>query len=643
MIKLKDWRYVLIGTVMALGLWTFVSIGTHLFRTDGVFEFFTYFSSYILVICFWGLLILDFDITEKLKKTIGIVLFALTPFFCMQISMTLAGKPEYSFAIFFINLLFYASFMAIILAATRSFRTGAIAAVGAAYLFNLASFVINIVRGTPLIPGDILAIGTAAQVAEHYSFSLRYPIISATVIMASVIALLVKFPYKPNFRLKNIILPVSGVLFAAIFIVSLSVQDYSDIDMDIFDQHHANNTHGTAYSFYINARRMELKPPAGYDSSVAATLLSEESVPFPEDGDYPNIIVIMNESFADLQAVGEFTTSEDYMPFFRSLTNNAIKGELLVSPFGGYTCNTEFEFLTGLSMGFLPTGSTPYLQYVSKPFPNALPAYLADNGYKSVALHPYYARCWNRETIYRHFGFDEFISIENLDELVPEKEQECVRYYISDRTSYRAIEEYLENMDKDEPLFLFNVTMQNHGGYTYEGDEFPTVTITDMQGSYNATEQYLSLIKESDAAFEELIMYLKDYDKKTVVVMFGDHQPAVEQEFYEELYGNSIADISGEEMQRRYKVPFVIWANYDIEEADGVKTSPNYLSGIMLDAVGLPKNAIGNFTSQLRNEVPQINGMGHYDADGVWQENDITESDRLRDYNYIEYYQLTNK
>ena len=485
MIKLKKWQYVLFGTITALAMWTLVGVGTNLFTTDGVFEVFAYISSYILVLCFWGLAVFEFDISERMKKVIGITLFALTPFFCMQIAMMLAGKPEYSFLIFFINMMFYASFMAIILAATRSFRASAIAAVGASYLFNLACFVINILRGTPLIPGDILAIGTAAQVAQHYTFEMRYPIIAATVTAATVIALLVKFPYKPRFRFKNIILPVSGVLFAAIFAAAITVQDYSDIDMDFFDQYHANNTHGTAYSFYINARRMVLERPDGYDGAKAEALLKENGAPFPADADKPNIIVIMNESFSDLKSVGDFKTSEDYMPFTREISNNAIKGELLVSPFGGYTCNTEFEFLTGLSMGLLPAGSTPYLQYISKPFPSALPEYLSENGYKSVALHPYYARCWNRETVYRNLGFDEFISIENMSELVPEDEWEYVRYYLSDRTSYRTIEKYLENKEKGKPLFLFNVTMQNHGGYTYEGDEFPTVTITDMQGSYS--------------------------------------------------------------------------------------------------------------------------------------------------------------
>ena len=644
MISLKKWPWVLIGTVVSLALWTWVGIGTNLFITDDLFQTFAYVSSYILIIGFWGLFVLKLEISENIRKIIGIALFALTPLFCMQIAIILAGEPEYSFEIYFINTLFYASLMGIAVAVTRSFRVSSIITVSLAYLFNLASFVINILRGTPLIPGDFLAIGTAAQVAEHYTFQLKYEIIAATIVAAIVIALVAKFAYKPKFKYKNIILPVSGVLFAAIFFICLSFVDYTDIEMDFFDQYHANNTHGTAYSFYINVRRMILNKPEGYDSREVANFLAS----YDEDtshftGDKPNIIVVMNESFADMQAVGSFSTDSDYMPFVRTLENNTVKGEMLVSPFGGYTCNTEFEFLTGLTMGLLPAGSTPYLQYISTPFENAIPRHLSKLGYKSVALHPYYARCWNRELVYGCLGFDEFISLEKFDDLVPESDWEYVRYYMSDRTDYEAIKKCLEEKDKDKPLFLFNVTMQNHGGYTYDGPEFPTVTITDMQGTYPETEQYLSLIKESDDAFRELVDYLKGRKEKTIVVMFGDHQPAVEQQFFEELYGKPLLQLETEELQRRYKVPFVIWANYDIKEQKDVLTSTNYLSNLVLDAAGIPKTCIGNFTEELRDEVPRINGMGYYDNEGNWHDNEPKKPGKLRDYDYIEYYSLTNK
>ena len=645
MISLRKWPWILTGSVLSLVLWTFISVNTGIFYdADDSFDLLLYLTSYALVIGFWGLVIADFKISPLLNKILSVAIFVLTPFFCMQIAMILSGGPEYSFGIYFINILFYLAILAVFMGITRNMRISSIVTVIISYLFSLSSFIVNILRGTPLIPGDFLAIGTAAQVAENYKFEMQYPIIAATVIAALVIALVLRFSFKIRFRYKNIFIPSVSALFILIFMLSFGSIDYTVSGMDVFDQYHANNTHGTLYSFYINVRKMILKKPEGYSADKAKELLkSQDNAAAIPTQEMPNIIVIMNESFSDLKAVGNFETNEDYMPFVRSMSENTIKGELLVSPFGGYTCNTEFEFLTGLSMGLLPNGSTPYLQYASRPYAFTLPSYLSSLGYKTMALHPYYARCWNRKKVYELMDFDEFISLDNLDKLIPEDEWEYERYYISDRTSYRGIIEGLEKKKPDEKMFVFNVTMQNHGGYTYGGDAYRTINILNMDGHYKEAEQYLTLMRKSDDTFYEFVNYLKDYNEKTIVVMFGDHQPAVEQLFYEELYGKELSQLSLEELQNRYKVPFVIWANYKIDNSsDGIKTSPNYLSNILLDTAKLPKSEIGNFTAKLSEEIPQINAMGHYDKNGVWSRNITDNSELLRDYEMIEYYSLKN-
>ena len=42
----------------------------------------------------------------------------------------------------------------------------------------------------------------------------------------------------------------------------------------------------------------------------------------------PDVIVIMNESFSDLSVINSFNTNKDYMPFFHSLNENCVKGNL---------------------------------------------------------------------------------------------------------------------------------------------------------------------------------------------------------------------------------------------------------------------------------------------------------------------------
>ena len=80
------------------------------------------------------------------------------------------------------------------------------------------------------------------------------------------------------------------------------------------------------------------------------------------EAEKPTIIAIMNESFADLSVLGEFATNFELTPFMNSLKENTIKGYALASVYGAKTPNSEWEFLTGNSMAFLPEGSVVYQQ-----------------------------------------------------------------------------------------------------------------------------------------------------------------------------------------------------------------------------------------------------------------------------------------
>ena len=99
----------------------------------------------------------------------------------------------------------------------------------------------------------------------------------------------------------------------------------------------------------------------------------------------------------------------------------------------------------------------------------------------------------------------------------------------------------------------------------------------DLQ-SYSKAEQYLNMIKMSDKALKEIVHYFEKVDEPTVIVFFGDHQPDLEETFYNRLLHTDIQKLEGEDLEQLYKVPFLIWANYDIIEENVEKTSNNYLS-----------------------------------------------------------------
>lgn len=293
-------------------------------------------------------------------------------------------------------------------------------------------------------------------------------------------------------------------------------------------------------------------------------------------------------------------------------------------------------------MAFLPAGSIPYQQYVTKPMGN-LTSILNEQGYESTAIHPYPGTGWNRNTVYKDFGFSEFYDSEDF------VDPSYYRCYISDESSYDKIKEVLEDKSDDKPKFIFNVTIQNHGGYNFGEDVFESdVKITDMKNTTQAN-QFLSLAKRSDEAFKNLLTYLQGIDEPTIVVFFGDHMPPIEQKFYEEIYtrrGTSLFSLDNlEDLQTKFTVPFRIWANYDIEEQDLGTISANYLSSILLNTANLEMSDYNKFLLKLREEIPAMNVNGYIGADGKYYKYDEESpySDDIKEYEKYQYNNLFDK
>ena len=208
--------------------------------------------------------------------------------------------------------------------------------------------------------------------------------------------------------------------------------------------------------------------------------------------------------------------------------------------------------------------------------------------------------------------------------------------WVSDTATYDKVIELYENKG-DNPLFVFDVTIQNHAGYQLNADDLEPVLLEGMEGSYPETEQYLSLMRSSDAAFKNLIDYFSSQDEPTLVVMFGDHQAYIEQAFYEELMQKPLDQWSTEELQRRYVTPFVIWANYDIPEAQVDKLSVNYLSSLLLAQAGIQGTPYNDYLMKLSKTLPVINTVGIIDKEGQYfRKGDPTVHDR----EVLEYQQI---
>ena len=170
-----------------------------------------------------------------------------------------------------------------------------------------------------------------------------------------------------------------------------------------------------------------------------------------------------------------------------------------------------------------------------------------------------------------------------------------------------------------EKLFSYTVTMQNHGGYS-DPDFVSDVTLTDFDDP--SANEYISLIKKSDEALEYLIDYFRDYEEDTIILVFGDHQPS-DAEMTEAFNYRDTVDTETYNVTK-YITPFLIWANYDIEEDEIEATSLNYLSILLLDTAGIETTPYMDYLRTLQEyEYLQYNNMFDNDKiDELFQVND---------------------
>lgn len=504
-------------------------------------------------------------------------------------------------------------------------------------IYGLANYFVLSFRSQPIMPWDFLSLGTAATVAGDFSYIVdtQAGIVLALFILLIVLELLfcrnqLKLTlgrlYRGPLKSWAFRAPAAAGTLALLvgFVALLHNEEFVQEEIRMYDKLFTptvmSERDGTAVAFLLELQYIAVDKPEGYDAEEAAECLAglaEENVALPQEApmvwtDMPNIVVIMDEAFSDLAVLGEFETNEDYMPFIHSLQAGAqdtVSGTLHVSVKGGNTANTEFEFLTGHTMAFLPEGSIPYQQYIDTE-QTSLASWLKELGYSTLAVHPYYASGWDRELVYPLIGFEDTAFIDKFSNAGK------VRKYVSDGAAFDYIISQYENKEEGKPFFCFEVTMQNHSGYTEVFENFtPDIRVEGAESK--SLEQYLSLLKETDSAVEDLLDYFAAQEEETIVVFFGDHQPAdsVAEPIWN-LQGKTGSELTDAENALRYEVPFFIWANYDIEEQTGIEISANYLSTLVLETAGLPMPAYQTYLAELRGEVPILTSRYMVTSDG---------------------------
>ena len=581
----------------------------------------------------------EVDWKQRLQSVLQAVAFSVVPialFYLMEFYEHVPWKEVRSQAQLFNMLLFELIAWGLFFVIGRASIALQIVTV-CSMLFGLVNHYVMKFRSTPFVPWDIYSVKTAMSVADEYDFSPEGQVIIVTILFLLIIIALFFWKFRLEMRFRYRVIAVLAVFICLIqFVRCLQNEEFQSRNYlypFLFTPGYMTKVNGMAVTFAMDLAYVKVDRPSGYRKEEAQMLLEayqtkeeETTAVNQKDRNYPNIIVIMDEAFSDLSVLGNLPVNEDYMPFVHQLqkgAENTITGNLHVSVCGGNTANSEFEFLTGHTMAFLPTGSIPYQQYIKKETPS-LASYLKELGYATYAQHPYYASGWEREKVYPYLGFEETSFLDDYES------PQYLRKYVSDESSFSHVIDTYQKKEAGKPAFIFNVTMQNHGGYSEEYSNFTSDIM--VFGSENASlNQYLSLIKRTDQEFEKLISYFAKEEEKTIVIFFGDHQPndAVAAPVLS-LNGKSTKNLSKEEQELRYQVPYVVWANFDIDEKRNYDVSLNYLAADVLQWAGVPTSDYQNFLLELQAKIPVISAV----------KNDNPKDKEVQNYQKLQYYCL---
>ena len=497
----------------------------------------------------------------------------------------------------FFNILLFEAFAWILYQVSGRARPALLTELVLSMVFGLVNHYVMLFRSTPFVPWDLYSVKTAYSVVGNYEFTWEPRVAWVTVGFLGLILLTIVFgegkdQKKASFRKR---LPFALILIGSLglFVRNLQKEDFQvrhHLYPYLFTPAYMTQVNGMAVTFTINLQYLMVEKPAGYDPEECEEYLQNYASTSIADTQFPNLLVIMDEAFSDLSILGDFEVNEDYMPFMHSLQekgNNTVTGMATVSVCGGNTANSEFEFLTANTMEYLPSGSIPYQQYIKKETPS-LAWHLQGLGYETYAQHPYYATGWKRNQVYPWLGFSR------VDFLEDYKKRRTLRGYVSDASDMQHIIETFENKEAGKPIFLFNVTMQNHGGYTKEYPNFTNTIQADCDSE--PLNQYLTLLKKTDESLEELIAYFSKVEEPTMIVFFGDHQP---NDFLVRPIWkrNGVDDnnLSPEQQKLRYQVPYLIWANFELGEEQNKNLRLNELGALVLQKAGIPLDSYRRF------------------------------------------------
>lgn len=501
-------------------------------------------------------------------------------------------------------------------------------------IIALINYYTRDLHGSALMPQDILNLGTAAEVMGSYTLKITHDVIKIALLFLPILAIAFVQRRLCKGAPKRASWPARGVRVAGSALCVFLVMFFGYFGPVTIKP---KTTYGWAWqnTYYtygylagtIEATSLMADPiiePEGYSDAAAVEAFAKaDGYTGPATAetaqDYPDVVLILSESFYDFDLVTDLQADTDIMPVTKNLPNS-VYGHTISPHVGGGTNLTEYEMLTSNSLILMPS-ITPF-NWLNLYNANSVVSYLKGLGYSTMAAHPYTNSNYQRDSAWLALGFDET----HFEDDFPTQDRYGDRPYQTDSATYKDWEKLYEAMPEDKPRFSFLVSIQSHGDYDMNDASLDIVHAATDYGEYDELmDEYLSCIKMTDAAVQELCDYFTaQYEKtgrKVIVAMAGDHAPS----FVTHVADPSFAAGNDLELLQR-STPFFIWANYPLEHTDAAISTTDPLNRMdmvmltptLLQQAGLPLSDYYKYLLEMKQNTPVVTAANDYmKADGT--------------------------
>lgn len=508
---------------------------------------------------------------------------------------------------------------------------------------SIANYYVIDLHGSPLYPDEFLNTKTAFQVLSGYQLSLPKKMLTLLLFTAAELVLLwVVMPRlqkqagrRTKRRARLSAAAASAlVLAAAAFAygqVRAQVENY--IGFQTWQTTMETCGYPLAFVTRIDALLHHTAKPEGYTPEKASQIAAENSGVSAHTTEYPDIILILNETFYDLAASTDVETDRGYLDAFYA-TPSAAHGMAVVSAIGK-TNLTEYELLTSNTAAVLGDYSAPF-SCLDMQGANTIVSYLQSLGYETWGMHANDGVNYGRDKAYPAIGFDHVLFQQDFEGL-----ESYGNRANTDASTYKTLLREYEQ-PANGPRFFYLLTYQNHGGWTQNDAALDMVHAqNDCNGATEEVNEYLTSIAMSDEALQELLQTLSESDRPTIVCMMGDHGPS----FLTQLPAKQ--GLSEKELELAYhETPLILWANYKDVSGDLGNLNITDVVPQLLRAADMPLSGYYAQILDLDEEMPVRGKFGIcQQADGQLLDYSTAWalSDPMRAYNYMAYTNVAGK